>query len=109
MVFGLLLVIVVIVIFGTLMASLGFGMSLSLVGPFCAVAVIGIVLLVVALSGGMQRRVLPPPPPIQQPMVPAGTRPPVELACPNCGAPPKSVDRFGVATCDYCDTRFLAR
>jgi len=69
--------------------------------------VIGIVLL--AVSTSTRRHVLPPPPPIQQPMVPAGMQGPLELACPNCGAPPRIVDRFGIATCDYCGTRFLVR
>ncbi len=51
----------------------------------------------------------PPPPPIQQPMVPAGLQGPVPLNCPNCGAPPANIDRFGVATCEHCETRYLVR
>src|SRR5881397_2856694 len=68
-----------------------------------------LVFVVLAATGVLQRRNLPPPPPIQQPMVPAGTQGPVALTCPNCGAPPQNVDRFGVATCTYCGTRFLVR
>ncbi|TLZ97707.1 MAG: hypothetical protein E6J96_04710 [Methanobacteriota archaeon] len=33
----------------------------------------------------------------------------VALSCPNCGGPPTNVDRFGIATCSYCGTRFLVR
>src|SRR5207237_1205084 len=51
----------------------------------------------------------PPPPPSQEPMVPAGQQGPVALNGPNCGGPPANVDRFGVATCSYCGTRFLVR
>jgi len=42
-------------------------------------------------------------------MVPAGLEGPVALNCPNCGAPSEAVDRFGVATCTHCATRFLVR
>jgi hypothetical protein len=56
-----------------------------------------------------RRRTIPPPPPIQQPMVPAGQQGPVTLDCPNCGGPPSNVDRFGIAVCSYCGTRFLVR
>lgn len=77
--------------------------------PFCGVFLVAILVMVLALAGGAGRQTLPPPPPIQQPMVPGGTQGAVELACPNCGAPPTNVDRFGVATCAYCSTRFLVR
>lgn len=79
-----------------------------LVFAVCGILMIAIVLVVAVASGVTARRSIPPPPPIQQPMVPAtgGT---VELACPNCGAAPRNVDRFGIATCDYCETRFLVR
>jgi len=69
--------------------------------------ILGMILL--ATSSATARRTLPPPPPIQQPMVPAGIQGAQELACPNCGAAPRTVDRFGIATCDYCGTRFLVR
>jgi hypothetical protein len=60
-------------------------------------------------QSGARRRTIPPPPPIQQPMVPAGQQGPVAVDCPNCGGPPTNVDRFGIATCSYCGTRFLVR
>jgi len=69
-----------------------------------------ILVIVLAIAGqGAAARRLPPPPPIQQPMVPAGIRGAAELACPNCGAAPTNVDRFGIATCAYCGTRYLVR
>lgn len=77
--------------------------------PFCAIFVIIIVFVFLAMTQGAMRQPIPPPPPIQQRMVPAGAQGPIELNCPNCGAPPQNVDRFGVATCTYCNTRFLVR
>ena len=78
--------------------------------PFCGFLFVVIILLVIVLvTSASRRNVLPPPPPIQQPMVPAGTLGPIALSCPNCGAPPVNVDRFGVATCTYCGTRFIVR
>lgn len=79
--------------------------------PFCGFFVVLLVIIIVAAVGGFGggMRTLPPPPPIQQPMVPAGAEGPIALNCPNCGAPPSVVDRFGVATCTYCNTRFLVR
>ncbi len=73
--------------------------------------IIGIVgMIILAVSGIAARSApIPPPPPIQQPMVPAGTVGPVALNCPACGAPAQAVDRFGVATCPNCNTRFLVR
>lgn len=77
--------------------------------PFCGVFLVVILIIVfVAIQGTTQQRI-PPPPPIQQPMVPVGAQGPIALNCPNCGAPPQNVDRFGVATCTYCNTRFLVR
>jgi len=69
--------------------------------------IIGMALLAAGSVG--RRRVLPPPPPIQQPMVPAGQMGPVSLNCPNCGGSPGMVDRFGIAVCSHCQTRFLVR
>jgi hypothetical protein len=74
-----------------------------------AFMVVAIAFVAIAAAGGFRRPSLPPPPPIQRPMVPAGTQGPVALDCPNCGAPPQSVDRFGVAMCTYCGTRFIVR
>lgn len=68
-----------------------------------------IVVAIIAFATSSSRRTIPPPPPIQQPMVPAGQQGPVALNCPNCGGPPANVDRFGIATCSYCGTRFLVR
>lgn len=73
--------------------------------------VIGLLgMLILAFSAMAARSApIPPPPPIQQPMVPAGTVGPVALNCPACGAPAQDIDRFGVATCPNCGTRFLVR
>lgn len=81
-----------------------------LFAPFCGILFFVILVIVLAIAGqGAAARRLPPPPPIQQPMVPAGIRGAAELACPNCGAAPTNVDRFGIATCAYCGTRYLVR
>ncbi len=91
---------------------LGFGrgsFTIMWFAPFCVVLLVLVVFVVLAAVGAFRRTSLPPPPPIQQPMVPAGTQGPIALSCPNCGAPPVSVDRFGVATCTYCGTRFIVR
>ena len=77
--------------------------------PCCGVIVVLVIVIAVAALQGSSRPGIPPPPPIQQPMVPAGQVGPVALNCPNCGAPPQTVDRCGVATCGYCNTRFLVR
>ncbi len=72
------------------------------------VAGIGMVIMVASrYTAGSAR--IPPPPPIQQPMVPAGIQGPIALTCPACGAPAQNVDRFGVAVCSHCGTRFLVR
>ncbi len=86
-----------------------FGFMTIFFVPFCAVFLIIVVVIVIAVTQGSMRQRIPPPPPIQQPMVPAGQAGPIALNCPNCGAPPQNVDRFGVATCTYCNTRFLVR
>ena len=103
-----------IVLFGfvTILLASPFGgipFTLVFLGPLCVVLLIVIVFAVLAATGALQRSNLPPPPPIQGPMVPAGTQGPIALSCPNCGAPPVNVDRFGVATCTYCSTRFIVR
>ena len=87
----------------------GSAFMFTFLGPLCVVLLIVIVFAVLAATGALQRSNLPPPPPIQGPMVPAGTQGPIALSCPNCGAPPVNVDRFGVATCTYCNTRFIVR
>jgi hypothetical protein len=103
---------VVFGIFFIFILGSGFGMGglpVVLFAPFCAFFLIIIVAIAFAAFQGATRSRIPPPPPIQQPMVPAGQVGPIALNCPNCGAPPQNVDRFGVATCTYCNTRFLVR
>ncbi len=95
-----------------LVLGLGFGASgfpVFLLAPFCAFLLFVVIAIVWAASRGAMSYRIPPPPPIQGPMVPAGQTGPIPLNCPNCGAPPQIVDRFGVATCTYCNTRFLVR
>lgn len=87
----------------------GFMLSGGFAAIVCLPAIFVIVVIVLAIASSQGRRQIPPPPPIQQPMVPAGQQGPVALNCPNCGGPPQNVDRFGVATCGYCGTRFLVR
>lgn len=98
--------------FAFLAMGLGLGFSgfpVIMFAPFCAFILLVVVLVALGVSRGSMGSRIPPPPPIQQPMVPAGQTGPVALNCPNCGAPPQNVDRFGVATCTYCNTRFLVR
>jgi hypothetical protein len=111
-----LIVVAVVVILGAFaaiaFAMVGFMPSSSMfsVAPFLCIPVIFVVVaLIIAFAQGANRRSIPPPPPIQQPMVPAGQQGPIALNCPNCGGPPTNVDRFGIATCSYCGTRFLVR
>ena len=96
--------------FGTLAAAVT-----GIVHP---VLVAGLGFILMASGGGVmammdsgQERPVPAPPAVQPPP-PAGPEVPrgsIEIPCPNCGAPPQNVDRFGVATCGYCQTRFLVR
>ncbi len=83
------------------------GVPPGVIGGF-VIGIVGMIILAVSRIAG-QSAPIPPPPPIQQPMVPAGTIGPVALNCPACGAPAQAVDRFGVATCPNCNTRFLVR
>lgn len=112
---GILVAIVLAVVLGIgfiVFLATGFGMAgfpTFIFAPFCAFFIVIIIVVALAASQGMGRSPIPPPPPIQQPMVPAGQQGPIGLNCPNCGAPPQNVDRFGVATCTYCNTRFLVR
>jgi hypothetical protein len=108
---GVVLVLALLGVFGIIMFSL-VGGSFALSGAvflLCLPAIVIVVVLVIVIAQGAGRRRIPPPPPIQQPMVPAGQQGPVSLSCPNCGGPPTNVDRFGIATCSYCGTRFLVR
>ncbi len=114
---GLIIAVLVGVVFGAVvlvflvsgLGSGGAGFPTFFFAPFCLFVVVLIIAIVWAASQGATSYRIPPPPPIQQPMVPAGQAGPVALNCPNCGAPPQNVDRFGVATCTYCNTRFLVR
>lgn len=109
-------VIVVFVVFFLILNAFIGGMGFGFPGfdfvfaPFCGMFIVFIIVFaLIAMGAGTSQRRIPPPPPIQQPMVPAGTPGTVELMCPNCGAAPRNVDRFGIATCDYCNTRFMVR
>jgi hypothetical protein len=87
----------------------GSGVALLTI-PGCAISLVVIGLIIAAATGAFRSRPsFPPPPPVQQPMVPAGLQGPIAINCPNCGAPPQFVDRFGVAACAHCDTRFIVR
>ncbi len=112
MIIGVVLVFVLLAFFGFLMFLFVGGPSsfmFSGAAFLCLPAVFIIIVLILVFTQGAGRRRIPPPPPIQQPMVPAGQQGPVALSCPNCGGPPTNVDRFGIATCSYCGTRFLVR
>ena|SRR5437867_3245833 len=104
-------VILMVVFFVTIGSAFmgGPGSAFSIAPFFCIPFLFVIVFIIIAAASGGGRRTIPPPPPIQQPMVPAGQQGPVALDCPNCGGPPTNVDRFGIATCSYCGTRFLVR
>ena len=106
---GILVAVVLIVVFG-IGAAFFVGLpGAAFMGVFCIPVLFVVLIVVLALASGFRRRTIPPPPPIQQPMVPAGQQGPIALNCPNCGGPPTNVDRFGIATCSYCGTRFLVR
>jgi len=87
----------------------GIGASGFVFFPVCGLIVVLVLLAIAGAMGAFRRAPLPPPPPIQQPMVPAGRLPPIAINCPNCGAPPGAVDRFGMATCTHCGARFIVR
>ena len=109
-VIGVVLVVLLLAVFGLIMLPLAGGSLMFSGAAFLCVPVIFIaIVLILFFVQGVGRRTIPPPPPIQQPMVPAGQQGPVALSCPNCGGPPTNVDRFGIATCSYCGTRFLVR
>ncbi len=100
---------VIIILFTSTVTFGGFPFPTFMFLPFCGIFAVIVVVIIFSITQGMNQPRIPPPPPIQQPMVPAGTQGSVPLNCPNCGAPPQNVDRFGVATCPYCSTRFLVR
>ncbi|MCI4371304.1 MAG: hypothetical protein L3J78_01500 [Thermoplasmata archaeon] len=108
---AVVVVMILVAVFFVLLfaGSVGGFMAFSLFPVLCVPFLIVIVFVVIAVAGGFRGRTIPPPPPIQQPMVPAGQQGPIALSCPNCGGPPTNVDRFGVATCSYCGTRYLVR
>jgi hypothetical protein len=77
------------------------------------VALVGMMLLMVGgvvagMAGDRAPTALPQPPAIPSP-APVHAPAPAVMDCPNCGAPPRAIDRFGVATCEYCETRFVVR
>ena len=111
-VLAVLAVVIIVVVFFVAIGSAFMGSpgsAFSIAPFFCIPFLFVIVFIIIAAASGAGRRTIPPPPPIQQPMVPAGQVGPVALNCPNCGGPPTNVDRFGIATCSYCGTRFLVR
>jgi hypothetical protein len=95
--------------FGGLSGFGGFPMATFPV--FMCLPILFVIFIIIfgLFQSGSRQRTIPPPPPIQQPMVPAGQQGPVAVDCPNCGGPPTNVDRFGIAICSYCGTRFLVR
>jgi hypothetical protein len=94
--------------FGSLaVLSLNTGMVIFV--PVCGLLAVVVLIAIAHAVGAFRRSPLPPPPPIQQPMVPAGRQPPIAINCPNCGAPPGAIDRFGVAVCTHCGARFIVR
>ncbi len=102
-------VVVALIFLSSLPTALGSGVALLLI-PGCAIFLVVIGLIIAAVTGAFRSRPsLPPPPPVQQQMVPAGLEGAIAINCPNCGAPPGSVDRFGVATCIHCGARFIVR
>jgi len=107
----LAIVIAAILILVFVMSAFLFGglSDTMFLGLFCIPVLFIIFILVMTFARSSRRRMIPPPPPIQRPMVPAGQQGPVALDCPNCGGPPTNVDRFGIAVCAYCGTRFLVR
>jgi hypothetical protein len=105
-------VVLILIFVGFFLSAVAGGAILPLsFAPFfvCIPVFFVVVILIIILAQSSGQRRIPPPPPIQQPMVPAGQQGPVALNCPNCGGPPTNVDRFGIATCSYCGTRFLVR
>jgi len=105
---------VLLLVLGFVLFAVGGFVSVMTFGGGFAFIVMGMVLFLIGIlliaAGNISRRQLPPPPPIQQPMVPMGMMGQVaSLNCPNCGAPPGPIDRYGIATCPHCQTRFLLR
>jgi len=100
----------IVFMFGTLVAAVTwFVHPVVMAGLGFALMVAGGGVMAAGDSG--KRSSVPPPPTALSP--PAGApqppRGPIEIPCPNCGAPPGNIDRFGIATCGYCGTRFLVR
>ena len=105
---------IAVLVIGIVLIMVGFPLNFALRGGAIGFVFLGFILLfvgvVVLSSAGMGGRTLPPPPPIQQPMIPVGAAGvATALNCPNCGGPPGEIDRFGIATCPHCQTRFLVR
>lgn len=108
---GVVLV-VVFILFAGAMGPFFFGSVGGAAFPaFVCIPFLVVILIIIVgwYSSTTRKRMIPPPPPIQQRMVPAGQQGPVAVDCPNCGGPPANVDRFGIAICSYCGTRYLVR
>ena len=94
-----------------------FGSAIAAITWFVHPVVMALLGMMLLMAGGVIAgmadtsgdKALPPPPVIQPPPASPPVRAPTALDCPNCGAPPQSIDRFGVATCDHCGTRFIVR
>src|SRR5437867_11107728 len=107
---GLIFAGFIVFMFGTLVAAVtGFVHPVVMAGLGFALMVAGGGVMAAGDSG--KRTSVPPPPAVQSPPSGGPQHLPgsIEIPCPNCGAPPQSIDRFGVATCGYCQTRFLVR
>lgn len=97
---------------GYALIAVGFGMFMA--GPLVLLAMgvggVTIVLpavlgFVVIAGGGLLLAVGSEVPRARATRADGGVR---KIGCPNCGASPSSApDENGVATCDYCHTRFL--
>ena len=76
------------------------------------VAVLGMALfmaggIVAGMSGGPDDEEAAPPTPATPSPAPAQARGPGLTECPSCGAPPRVIDDRGIATCEYCETRYV--
>ncbi len=82
------------------------------------IAMIGFILMAIgnAISGGANifgyyhrgQRI----PPVQYPrqtQIKRAQEPIKEISCPNCGAPPKFIDHYGICMCEYCETKYKVR
>ncbi len=78
------------------------------------VAVLGMALfmaggVVAGVSGGPDDEEAEPAAPGAPSPSPAQAHGPGLTECPSCGAPPRVIDDRGIATCEYCETRYVVR